>query len=177
SFLAAWAWAMKTYQNEDRAKEFVTRLYAQVPILDSTARGATVTFAQRKIGDVHLTWENEAHLEVEEAKGELQIVYPKTSIRAEPYVAVVDQNVDRKGTRELAEQYLRFVYTDEGQEILAKHYYRPISEKVMQKYADRFPDIDLVPITTIAGSWGDAKEKFFGDGGVFDQVQEAQKRN
>ena len=106
----------------------MTKLYKQVPVLDSGARGATTTFVQKKIGDVHLAWENEAHLEVREAKGELELVYPPISIRAEPHVAVVDANVDRKGTRAAAEAYLKFLYTDEAQEIIAKHFYRPTNE-------------------------------------------------
>src|SRR5262249_30141876 len=132
SFLAAWGAVRHQGKSDADARAFVTQLYKQVPVLDSGARGATVTFAQRKLGDVHLTWENEAHLEVAEAKGELEIVYPQASIRAEPPVAVVDSNVDRKGTRAAAEAYLKFLYTDEGQEIIAKHFYRPSNEAVLK---------------------------------------------
>jgi sulfate transport system substrate-binding protein len=129
------------------------------------------------VGDVHLTWENEAHLEIAEAKGELEIVYPRTSIRAEPYVAIVDKNVDRKGTRAAAEEYLKFVYTEAAQEILAKHHYRPTNETVLKKHADRFPAVELIPITRIAKDWNDAREKFFADRAIFDQVQEAVSKN
>src|SRR4029079_17444383 len=120
SFLAAWGSVTTAGGSEDEAREFVTQLYKRVPVLDSAARGATTTFSQKGIGDVHLTWENEAHLEVREAKGALEIVYPPISIRAEPHVAVIDVNVDRKKTRAAAEAYLKYVYTDEAQELLAK---------------------------------------------------------
>src|SRR5262249_50744820 len=142
SFLAAWGSVIKRGGAEDDAREFVTRVYRQVPVLDSGARGATTTFAQKNIGDVHLTWENEARLQVEKARGAVEIVSPKTSIRAEPYVTVVDANVDRKGTRAAAEAYLKFLYTPQAQEIIAKHYYRPIDDAVRQKYAADLPDID-----------------------------------
>ena len=122
----------------------MTKLYKQVPVLDSGARGATTTFVQRKIGDVHLAWENEAHLEVQEAKGDLEIVYPPISIRAEPHVAVVDDNVDRKKTRAAAEAYLKFLYTDAGQEIIAKHFYRPNNQAVLKKHAAIFPNDQAV---------------------------------
>jgi sulfate transport system substrate-binding protein len=175
SFLAAWASVIRAGGDRAKAFDFVRKLYARVPVLDSGARGSTTTFSQRKIGDVHLTWENEAHLEVAEAGGELEIVYPKVSIRAEPFVAVVDANVDRKKTRELAERYLEFAYTDEAQEILARHFYRPTAAGVLKKYAGRFPAMDLVPVTSIARGWNEAKTTFFGDGGIFDQVQEANR--
>ena len=171
SFLAAWGSVVRRGGSEDDAREFVRKLYRNVPKLDTGARGSTITFARQRLGDVHLTWENEAHLEVAEAKGELEIVYPPVSIRAEPFVAVVDANVDRKGTREVAEAYLRFVYTDEAQEVLARHHYRPISEAVFKKYADRFPKLDLFSIDVIARDWNDAQERFFAEGKVFDQVQ------
>ncbi len=177
SLLAAWASVIRTGGSEEQALAFVTDLYRQVPVLDTGARGSTVTFAQRKIGDVHLTWENEAHQELEEAKGALEIVYPKVSIRAEPFVAVVDQNVDRKKTRELAEKYLKWVYSDEAQEILAKHAYRPINDVIRKKYAEKLPELDLVPVSAIAKDWGDAHEKFFGNKGVYDKVQAALKKN
>jgi sulfate transport system substrate-binding protein len=171
SFLAAWGSVLRRGGSQEDARAFVTKLYRNVPKLDTGARGATITFARQKLGDVHLTWENEAHLEVAEAKGELEIVYPPVSIRAEPFVAVVDANVERKGTREVAEAYLRFVYTDEAQEVLARHYYRPISEAVFKKYTDRFPKLDLFSIDVIARDWNDAQERFFAEGGVFDQIQ------
>jgi sulfate transport system substrate-binding protein len=170
SFLAGWGSALHRGVTAEQAREFVTQLYRQVPVLDSGARGATTTFAQKNIGDVHLTWENEARLEVEESKGALEIVYPKSSIRAEPYVAVVDANVDRKGTRAAAEAYLKFLYTPEAQEIIAKHHYRPVDDTVLQKRSVDFPPIDLFPITLIAPGWGDAQSKFFAEGGVFDSI-------
>src|SRR6185295_11150583 len=122
--------------------------YKQVPVLDSGARGASTTFVQKGIGDVHLAWENEAQLEVREAKGALELVYPPISIRAEPHVSVVDDNVDRKGTREVAEAYLKFLYTDEAQEIIAKHYYRPSNPEVLAKNGATFRAIELFPYTT-----------------------------
>jgi sulfate transport system substrate-binding protein len=170
SFLAAWGSVIRSGGTEEQARAFVTRLYRQTPVLETGARGATTTFAQRGIGDVHLTWENEAHLEVNEAAGALEIVYPPQSIRAEPPVAVVDVNVDRKGTRAVAEQYLKFLYTPEGQEIIAKHFYRPSHEDVLAKHGDVFPKIDLFPITAIVPSWDVAQQKFFADGGVFDTI-------
>jgi sulfate/thiosulfate transport system substrate-binding protein len=174
SFLAAWGAALDRGGNPEDALAYVTRLYKQTPVLDSGARGSTTTFAQKKIGDVHLTWENEAHLEVQEASGELEVVYPSASIRAEPYVAVVDANVERKGTRAAAEAYLKFLYTDGAQEVIARHYYRPINEAVLQKHADVLRDIKLFPITAIAPGWDEAQQKFFADGGVFDGIYKKQ---
>ena len=154
SFLAAWGSVVAARRHaRGRDRRSSRKLYKQVPVLDSGARGATTTFVQKKIGDVHLTWENEAHLEVQEAKGELEIVYPPISIRAEPHVAVVDANVDRKGTRAAAEAYLKFLYTDEAQEIIAKHFYRPTNAAILKKHAATFPDIKLFPITEIAKDW------------------------
>lgn len=170
SFLAAWGSVLRGGGTEAKAREFVARLYKQTPVLETGARGATTTFAQRGIGDVHLTWENEAHLEVQEAAGELEIVYPSRSIRAEPYIAVVDSNVDRKGTRAVAEAYLKSLYTDGGQETIAKYFYRPINETVFARHTDAFPQIDLFPITDVAASWEAAQQKFFADGGVFDAI-------
>jgi sulfate/thiosulfate transport system substrate-binding protein len=168
SFLAAWGHAIQSAGSEEAARKYVAELYRRVPVLETGARGATTTFAQKGIGDVHLTWENEAQLEVQESGGGIEIVYPSRSIRAEPYVAVVDANVDRKGTRKIAEAYLKFLYSDEGQETIARHFYRPIREEVLAKYAGRFPTIDLFPITAIAADWNAAQEKFFAEGGVFD---------
>jgi sulfate transport system substrate-binding protein len=139
-------------------------------VLDTSARAATTTFAQKGIGDVHLTWENEATLEVEESAGQLEIVYPPISIRAEPYVALVDANVDRRKTREAAEAYLEFLYTPEAQEAIARHGYRPIEADVLAKHADRFPQIELFTINTIAAGWEEANGRFFAEGGVFDQI-------
>jgi sulfate transport system substrate-binding protein len=170
NYLAAWGYAQKRYGSAAAAKDFVAKLYANVPVLDSGARGSTVTFAQRKIGDVHLTWENEARLEIQESKAELEIVYPPLSILAEPPVAVVDANVQRHGTRAAAEAYLNFLYTDHGQEIIAKHFYRPVKPEILQAHAATFPDIKLFPVTAIAKSWTDAYAKFFGDGQIFDSI-------
>ncbi len=170
SFLAAWGAVRESGGSEDDARAFITRLYAQTPVLDTGARGSTVTFAQRKIGDVHLTWENEAHLEVAESKGELEIIYPSRSIRAEPYVAVVDANVRRKGTQEAAQAYLRFLYTDEAQDIIGKHFYRPIDPAAQKKYAATLPDISLFPVTAVARGWNEVQPKFFADGAIFDQI-------
>jgi sulfate/thiosulfate transport system substrate-binding protein len=170
SFLAAWGSVLRSGGNEAKAREYIARLYKQTPVLETGARGATTTFAQRGIGDVHLTWENEAHLEVKEAAGELEIVYPPRSIRAEPFIAVVDTNVDRRGTRAVAEAYLKSLYTDAGQETIAKHFYRPINEAVFARHTDAFPKIDLFPITAVAPSWDAAQQKFFADGGVFDAI-------
>ena len=170
SFFSAWGSVTVRGGSREDAIKYVTQLYRQVPVLDSGARGATTTFVQKNIGDVHLAWENEAHLEVLEAKGGLEIVYPPISIRAEPHVAVVDDNVDRKGTREAAEAYLKYLYTDEAQEIIASHFYRPTNETILKKHADSFPDIRLFPITDIAESFQDAHKKFIGEGGVFDEI-------
>jgi sulfate transport system substrate-binding protein len=170
SFLAAWGAVRQRNGSEEDARAFVTRLYQQTPVLDSGARGSTTTFAQKKIGDVHLTWENEARLEVDEAKGELEVIYPPLSIRAEPHVAVVDANVDRRGTRTVAEAYLAYLYTDEAQAIIARHHYRPIDPAVRKKFAAELPEIELFPITAVARDWDDAQEKFFADGAVFDGI-------
>jgi len=170
SFLAAWGSVIRGGGSEQEARDFVTRLYQRVPVLDTGARGTTVTFAQNGIGDVHLTWENEAHLEVLEARGELEVVHPPCSIRAEPYVAVVDANVERKGTRAAAEAYLKFLYTEEAQEVIARHHYRPIDPGVFQRHARSFPELDLFPVTIAAKDWDDAQEKFFATGGVFDAI-------
>jgi sulfate/thiosulfate-binding protein len=170
SFLAAWGAVRQRGGSEEEARDFVTKLYQHAPVLDNGARGSTTTFAQKKIGDVHLTWENEAHLEIAETPGELEIVYPPVSIRAEPFVAVVDANVERKGTRDAAEAYLKFLYTEEAQHILAKHYYRPINEEVRKQYLAQLPELKLFPITTIAKDWDDAQQKFFASGAVFDSI-------
>jgi sulfate/thiosulfate-binding protein len=175
SFLAAWGHVIHKGGSEDDAKRFVTKLYQRVPVLDSGARGSTTTFAQKNIGDVHLTWENEAHLEVAEAKGELEVVYPSDSIRAEPYVAWVDANVERKGTRAAAEAYLKFLYTDEAQRIIAEHYYRPINGASLKTYATWAGEIELFPVTVTAkGGWGDAQQKFFAEGAIFDAIYQPQ---
>jgi sulfate transport system substrate-binding protein len=173
SFLAAWGHVILNGGSEEQAREFVTKLYRNAPVLDTGARGSTITFAQKGIGDVHLTWENEARLEAEEAKGELEVVFPPMSILADPPVAVVDENVDRKGTRAAAEAYLQFLYTPEGQAIFAKHYYRPSDPAVFAQHKDKFPDIKLFPVTDLARSWDEAQGKFFSDSGVFDAIYQA----
>jgi sulfate transport system substrate-binding protein len=175
SFLAAWGSIIVRGGSEQRALDYVTRLYRQVPVLDAGARGATTTFAQKRIGDVHLTWENEARLEVQEAEGELEIVYPSLSIRAEPYVAVVDANVERKGTRSAAEAYLNFLYTDAAQEIIARHYYRPINPDILKKHVAKFPPIELFTIDRVARDWAAAQQKFFGEGSVLDAIFQSHK--
>jgi len=168
SFLAAWGAVIQAGGSEEDARAFVTKLYQQVPVLDAGARGSTTTFAQKGIGDVHLTWENEAYLEVEEVGGDLEIVYPKVSILAEPHVAIVDANVDRKGTRAVAEEYLKFLYTPEAQALIAQHHYRPTTEAGEKLL--KLPAIELFPVTKIAVDWDDAFEKFFGTGKVFDSI-------
>lgn len=175
SFLAAWGSVVRRGGSEDEAREYVTQLYRQVPVLDSGARGATTTFAQKEIGDVHLTWENEARLEVEESQGALEVVYPPVSIRAEPHVALVDANVDRRGTRAAAEAYLKFLYTPEAQEIIARHHYRPTHAEVARRHAADFPPIELYEITALARGWDVAADRFFAQGGVFDRIYEKGK--
>lgn len=170
SFLAAWAAVVHRGGSAQDAQEYVSKLYRQVPVLDTGARGATTTFAQKKIGDVHLTWENEAYLEVQESGGTLEVVYPPVSIRAEPHVAVVDSNVERRGTRAAAQAYLKFLYSDAGQEIIARHYYRPSNATVLARHQDRFPPLTLVPVTAAARDWDDAQARFFAEGGLFDQI-------
>ena len=170
SFFAAWGSVVTRGGSRQAATDFVTKLYQNVPVLDSGARGSTTTFVQKGIGDVHLAWENEAHLEVNEAKGELEIVKPPVSLLCEPQVAVVDVNVDRHGTRDVAKEYLLFTYTDEGQEIYAKHFYRPSNEAVLKKHEDVFGGIKLFSITDIAKDWLDAHKQLVGDGSVFDAI-------
>ncbi|MFN0054810.1 MAG: sulfate ABC transporter substrate-binding protein [Planctomycetales bacterium] len=170
SFLAAWGSVRNRGGSEEDARKFVTELYRHTPVLDTGARGATTTFAQKEIGDVHLTWENEAHLEVAEAGGALELVYPPVSIRAEPHVAVVDSNVERKGTRAAAEAYLTFLYTDAAQETIARHFYRPINESVLARHTKTFQPIELFSVTLVASDWNAAQEKFFADEAIFDSI-------
>ncbi|HVU89530.1 MAG TPA: sulfate ABC transporter substrate-binding protein [Pirellulales bacterium] len=173
SFLAAWGSVLLRGGSRDDATKYVTELYKRVPVLDSGARGATTTFAQKEIGDVHLTWENEAWLEVRESGNKLEIIYPPLSIRAEPKVAVVDANVKRHATDKAAQAYLEFLFTPQGQEIAAEHYYRPIDVDVLAKHAQDFPPLELFTIEKIAPGWGEAITEFFADGAVFDQIYEA----
>ena len=172
NYLAAWAYAQKKQGADDsKALEFVTKIFQNVPVLDTGARGATTTFIQRGIGDVLITWENEAFLSLKElGQGQFELVAPSLSILAEPSVAVVDRVAKRKGTEAVAKAYLEYLYTEAGQEIAAKHYYRPRLESVAQKYATAFPKIELVTIDRDFGGWGQAQKVHFGDGGTFDQV-------
>jgi sulfate/thiosulfate-binding protein len=170
SFFAAWGSVVLRGGSREDAAKYMSQLYKQVPVLDSGARGATTTFVRRGIGDVHLAWENEAHLEVREAKGELELVYPPISIRAEPHVAVVDANVDRRNTRAAAEAYLKYLYSDAAQEIIARHFYRPVNAAILAKHSATFPRIRLFDITEIASSFADAHKQFIAEGGVFDAI-------
>lgn len=170
SLLAAWGSIVLSGGTEEQAIDFITKLYRNAPNLDTGARGATMTFAQKGIGDVHLAMESEAYLEVAESNGNLQIVYPSLSILHEPHVAVVDSVVDQNGTRAAAEAYLKFLYTPEGQEIIAKHFYRPTDPSIAAKVADKFPAIKLFLITEIVKNWDEAQEKFFASGAIFERI-------
>jgi sulfate/thiosulfate transport system substrate-binding protein len=171
NYLAAWGYALRQPGGTDaKARQFVTDLYKRVPVLDSGARGATNTFVQRGIGDVLLAWENEAYLSLDQAPGQLEIVVPSISILAEPSVAVVDKVVDRKGTRAIAEAYLQYLYSPEGQEIAAKRHYRPRDEKVAAKYATAFTKVKLFTIDEVFGGWQNAQKIHFADRGLFDQI-------
>ncbi|AGK53399.1 sulfate ABC transporter substrate-binding protein [Bacillus sp. 1NLA3E] len=176
NYLAAWAYADKKYNgDEKKVKDFVSKIYKNVEVLDSGARGSTTTFVERGIGDVLIAWENEAYLTQNElGKDKFEIVNPSLSILAEPPVAVVDKVVDKKGTRKVAEAYLKYLYTDKGQEIAAKNYYRPRNKEVLKKYQDQFPKINLVNIKDSFGGWKKAQEKHFQDGGTFDQIYQPQ---
>jgi len=172
NYLALWGWALaQPGGNAQTAEQAVTQLFRQVPVLDTGARGATTTFVQRGQGDVLLAWENEAHLALQEfPQGGLEIVYPPFSILAEPPVAVVDANVDRRGTRVLAEAYLRYLYTEEAQHLAAKYFYRPRNRATLQANASRFPDIELITVDAVFGGWTQAQRTHFNDGGVFDRI-------
>ncbi len=175
NFLAAWAYAQQKYGSEAEAKAFTEKLYKNVPVLDTGARGSTITFVNNGIGDVLLAWENEAFLALKEEGGEnFEIVAPSLSILAEPPVSVVDQNVDKKGTRKVAEAYLNYLYSEEGQRIAAKHFYRPRNQAVAAEFAKQFPQLKLVTIDADFDGWKTAQPKFFNDGGVFDQIYQAQ---
>ena len=172
NYLAAWAWALRQPGGSDASAEaLVKRIFQNVPVLDSGARAATVTFVERGIGDVLLAWENEAFLAVQElGASKVDIVLPTVSILAEPPVTVVDTVVDRRGTRKLAEAYLQFLYTPEGQEIIARHFYRPRNPEVAQKYAKLFPRLELVTVDSAFGGWARAQATHFADGGSFDRI-------
>ena len=171
NYLAAWEYGKRKFGGEDKARDFVTRIYKNVPVLDSGARGSTTTFVERGVGDVFISWENEAFLAQKElGPNKFEIVVPSLSILAEPPVAVVDKNVDRKGTRKVAEAYLEYLYSDEGQEIAARNYYRPTNAKVAGKYAGQFPKVALFTINDAFGGWQKAAKTHFADGGTFDQI-------
>jgi sulfate/thiosulfate transport system substrate-binding protein len=171
NYLAAWGYALRQPGgSEHSARTFLTRLFANVPVLDSGARGATNTFVQRGIGDVLLAWENEAYLAAQEAMEQIEIVVPSVSILAEPPVAVVDKVADQRGTRAVAEAYLQFLYTSEGQELVAKHHYRPRDPAVAAKYAARSVNVALFTIDEVFGGWQTAQQVHFADGGTFDQI-------
>jgi sulfate transport system substrate-binding protein len=173
AYLAAWAYAEKAPGgNAEKAKAFVANLYKHVPVLDTGARGSTTTFAQRGIGDVLLSWENEAHLALAESGGadKYQIVYPPVSILAEPSVAVIDKNVDRHKTRKVAEAYLQVLYTPKAQEIEAKDFYRPRDQGILSAHAKDFPKITLYTVDDLFGGWTKAQQVHFSDGGIFDQI-------
>ncbi|MFN9718065.1 MAG: sulfate ABC transporter substrate-binding protein [Planctomycetota bacterium] len=172
SFLAAWGSVIASGGTEADALAFVRKLYRRVPVLDAGARGATTTFAQKGVGDVHLTLENEALLEVRKSRGALEIIYPSISIIHEPHIAVVDSVVDTRRTREVATEYLRFLYTPTGQEMIANHFFRPSDSKVLKKHGHVFKAIKLFPIESYAQSWAEANDRFFAEGGVFDQIYE-----
>ncbi len=171
NYLAAWEFAKRKYGGDDQAREFVAKLYKNVAVLDSGARGATTTFVQREIGDVFISWENEAYLALKEfGSDQFQIVVPSLSILAEPTVAVVDKVVARKGTAEVAKAYLEYLYSDEGQEIAARNFYRPRNAAIAAKYPDNFAKVELFTIDEAFGGWAKAKKTHFADGGFFDQI-------
>ncbi|QYY24195.1 MULTISPECIES: sulfate ABC transporter substrate-binding protein [unclassified Diaphorobacter] len=171
NYLAAWEFAKRKYGSDTQAKDFVSKLYKNVPVLDTGARGSTITFVQRGVGDVLLAWENEAFLALKEfGKDKFEIVVPSLSILAEPTVAVVDKVVDKKGTRALAEEYLSYLYSDEGQDIAGKNFYRPTSEKAKAQYDKQFPKLTLATIDQAFGGWAKANREHFADGALFDQI-------
>jgi sulfate transport system substrate-binding protein len=170
SALAAWGAALRRGASEAEARVYLKQFYEHIPVLDIGARSAATTFAVEKIGDVHLTWENEALREVAESEGQLEIVYPPISILAEPFVAWVDGNVARNKSEAAAKAYLEFLFTDEAQETMAKLGYRPVNAEILKKYSNLLPHLDLFPVTLIAKDWDDAQQKFFADNGVIDTV-------
>jgi sulfate transport system substrate-binding protein len=175
NFLGAYGYALKANNNDQaQAKDFVKALYSNVKVLNTGARDATITFVQRGQGDVLIAWENEALLSVKKLNpGEFEIVYPSQTILAEPPVAVVDLNVDKHGTRDVAVAYLKYLYSPVGQEVIARNYYRPRDKAVLAKHANQFPSIKLFTVEELFGGWGSVQKEFFGDGGVFDQIYKA----
>ena len=177
NYLAAYGYALKTYGTPAKARDYLVKLFRNVPVLDSGARGATTTFVQRGQGDVLLAWENEAYLAINQlGKGKFDIVYPSVSILAEPPVAIVDKNVDKRGTRKAATAYLNYLYTPQAQEIIARNYYRPRNPEVAARYTARFPKIALFSIDRNFGGWAKAQATHFNNGALFDQVFEDAKR-
>lgn len=170
NYLAAWEFAKRKYGGDAQAQAFVKRLYENVPVLDAGARGSSVTFAQRNQGDVLLSWENEAYLLEKEFGNKVDFVYPSLSILAEPAVTLVDKNVDKKGTRAVAQAYLEFLYTEEAQDLIGKHFYRPRSAKAQAKYAKQLPKLNLFTIDEAFGGWDKATQTHFVDGGKFDRI-------
>ncbi|HOY85854.1 MAG TPA: sulfate ABC transporter substrate-binding protein [Methylotenera sp.] len=172
NYLAAWAYALKNNNNDEgKAKDFVKKLFANVPVLDSGARGSTTTFVERGIGDVFISWENEAFLALKElGPDKFEIVVPTLSILAEPPVTVVDKNAKKHGTEAVSKAYLEYLYSDEGQDIAGKHYYRPTNPKYAEKYASQFPKVNLIKIDDVFGGWQKAQKTHFSDGGTFDQI-------
>ena len=171
NYLAAWEFAKSKFGSDAMAKDFVTKLYNNVPVLDTGARGSSISFAQRNQGDVLISWENEAYLLAKEFGGKVDVIYPSISILAEAPVSVVDRNVDRKGTRTVAEEYLKYLYSEEGQDIAGKNFYRPaVSEKAKAKYAKQFPELKLFTIDQAFGGWTRADKEHFADGGSFDAI-------
>ncbi|CAM3147203.1 sulfate ABC transporter substrate-binding protein [Rariglobus hedericola] len=171
NYLAAWEYGRRNYGSDEKAQEFVANIYKNVPVLDSGARGATTTFVQRQIGDVFISWENEAFLAVKEfGADKFEIVVPSVSILAQPTVSVVDKVVKKKGTEEVAKAYLEYLYSDEAQDIIGKNYYRPTSEAAKAKYAASFPKVELFTIDEAFGGWTKAAATHFADGGTFDQI-------
>ena len=170
NYLAAWEFAKRKYGGDDKAQDFVKKLYQNVPVLDTGARGSSITFAQRNQGDVFLSWENEAYLLEKEFGNKVDFVYPSISILAEPAVTLVDKNVDKKGTRAVAQAYLEYLYTEEAQDLIGKHFYRPRSAKAQAKYAKQLPKLNLFSIDEAFGGWDKASQVHFADGGKFDQI-------
>lgn len=171
NFLAAWSWALHvSHGNQAAARDYVTKLYQHVPVLDTGARGSTTTFVQRGVGNVLIAWENEAQLSLAEFPGKFEIITPSVSVLAEPPVTVVDKVVDQKHTRQIAEAYLRYLYTPQAQEIIAKNFYRPRDPKVAAKYASAFPKLTLTTVDKDFGGWRKTQATYFADGGVFDQI-------
>ena len=176
NFLAAWAYAAKQPgATDETAKQFVAELFKRVPVMDPGARASTISFTQRNLGDVLLAWENEAYLAVQESPDQFEIITPSVSMLCEPSVAVVDSVADARGTREAATEYLKQLYTEDSQRMIAKHFYRPSNPKIQEEFKDRFPALDLVKIDDAFGGWHQAHQRFFADGGIFDQIYKPQK--